>query len=114
MNVMQYKTVNGRQIPSVSYPDQKYQLGEIGQIILKNMQENYSSCYWDLAMAGTLLELVYKRQEELKESELEIMEQLEEKNPRPQTDNTMEITRHLNSLHLEARELLMEEINLPI
>ena len=113
--MLEYHNINGIRIPLVDLPDTKnYPLGEIGRTILKNMEENHSSRYWDLAMEGTLIEKVYQRQEELKEKEHRILEQLENGNPRPNTENTMEIVRYLNSLRLMAREMITEEIYEPI
>ena len=77
-------------------------LGRYGRMALEYLKENHPGRYTALKMDGSLMETMHRIQAEATEKIERMTQQLLKTDPIPQTEDTMERTRHLNSLKLTA------------
>lgn len=63
-----------------------------------------------LKMDGTLMEVMHTVQQTATGKIEEMTQEMLKKEPMPNTEDTMERTRHLNSLKLSAEEIVIKEI----
>lgn len=85
-------------------------LGRYGRMALEYLRENYPDRYTALKMDGNLMAVMHRVQSEATEQIETQIQQMLKSDPIPQTEDTMERTRHLNSLKLSAEETIIREI----
>ena len=85
-------------------------LGRYGRMALEYLRENHPDRYTALKMDGSLMETMHRVQDEATEQIETLTQQMLKSEPLPQTEDTMERTRHLNSLKLSAEEIVIREI----
>ena len=85
-------------------------LGRYGRMALEYLMENHPDRFTILKMDGSLMGAMHRVQEEATERIEALTQQLLQGDPLPPTGDTMERTRHLNSLKLQAEELVVKEL----
>lgn len=81
-----------------------------GRMALEYLMENHPDRYTALKMDGSLMEKMHRVQKEASDRIETLTQQMLQDNPMPQTEGTMERTRHLNSLKRSAEETVLSEI----
>ncbi|GIQ68364.1 TnpV protein [Xylanibacillus composti] len=85
-------------------------LGKYGRMALNHLRNHYPHLFLTLHMQGDLM----KKMSEIEQEALSKMEALTEQllrlHPMPQTDDTLERTRHLNQIKETAEELILNDI----
>lgn len=89
-------------------------LGNAGMNIIKNMKENYSDRYWRLAFSGELTQKVKQREQELMELRLHLMDEFEQREPRPRTNSFLAVANHMNHLAEQVDKIIDVELKKPI
>jgi hypothetical protein len=74
------------------------------------MKDYHHNRYLQLKKEGIFFERIKIRSDHLFNMRMKIFDDLQEKNPRPETDNILEVEKHLKGLLLIAEELIKEEI----
>lgn len=103
-----------RMLPTVYIQDSGRPLGAYGLELLQLMKEQYPDRYWQLSFDGTLMERIRRREEELMDLKLRLMEELEHQSPRPKTDSFLAIANHMNGLAEQASLIIQEELKKPV
>ncbi|MBC8560782.1 TnpV protein [Fumia xinanensis] len=85
-------------------------LGRYGRMALEYLMENHPNRYTALKMDGSLMETMHRVQTEASNEIEALTQQMLQDDPMPQTEDTMERTRHLNSLKHSAEETVLSEI----
>lgn len=91
----------------------KYPIGKLGNIALNHLKEHRPKMFKALEESGTLMQTIYEMQESTKEAMRKIEAQLKEKNPAPQTEDTMELYRYNQWTADTAWEMVKDRILLP-
>ncbi len=110
---MSYTEKNGIRYPNLQIsndPEADQPLGRYGRMALEYLQENHPERYTVLKMDGSLMEVMHKVQTEATVKVEAMTQQMLEKDPLPQTEDTLERTRHYNSLKQTAEEIVVREI----
>lgn len=110
---MSYTEKNGIRYPNLQIsndPEADQPLGRYGRMALEYLQENHPERYTVLKMDGSLMEVMHKVQIEATVKVEAMTQQMLEKDPLPQTEDTLERTRHYNSLKQTAEEIVVQEI----
>ena len=91
-------------------------LGRYGRMALEYLRENHPDRYTALKMDGSLMEVMHKVQTEATEKIEAMIQQMLKSEPLPvipatgiTTEDTLERTRHYNSLKLSAEEIVIRE-----
>ena len=85
-------------------------LGKYGRMAMRHLHETDPQRFSLLKMQGELMTLMYRVDEEATEQVWKISQRLLEKDPMPQTDDTLERTRHLNKHRDIAEEIVINEL----
>lgn len=96
------------QVSNNSEDDQP--LGRYGRMALEYLMENHPDRFTILKMDGSLMGIMHQIQAEAAEKIEAMTQRLLQSAPLPQTEDTMEWTRHLNSLKLQAEEIVLKEL----
>lgn len=117
---IQYTEKDGILYPNLQIsndPQADQPLGRYGIMALEYLKEQHPDRYTTLKMAGNLMETMHKVQEEATERIEALIQQMLKNNPLPTnpetdlpTEDTLERTRHLNSLKRAAEETVLAEI----
>ncbi|WP_367112719.1 TnpV protein [Virgibacillus sp.] len=103
---------DGKLYPEIQISNEKEHdqpLGSFGKQAMMYLQENDPIRFSQLQMEGTLMEKMHQVDQEAKEKIINLMEQLEKKNPSPKTENIHQITAHKNQLKAQAEEIVLKE-----
>lgn len=103
-------------LPQILVNDEQddFPLGNYGFEIIKYMKENQPERYWELSFDGKLMKTVNRRERELADFKITLMEELEKKFPRPKTDKFTEIAAHMDIIDEQAELVIKQEIIRPI
>lgn len=104
-----YTERDGQLYPNIRVED-KVELGRFGRQWLAYLRHNYPQRHLSLRMQCKLLTAAKQVEAEALERQERIYQQNLQENPPPQTEDTLEKARHLNSLRLAAEEIVMREI----
>ncbi|MEK4951889.1 TnpV protein [Bacillus sp. FSL W8-1127] len=107
------KTKEGYLAPNIqtsNNPEDDRPIGKYGRMALTYLQETDPILFMELQMNGTLHEKMHKMDDMIKEKILNLQEQLLLENPVPTTEDILEKTRHLNQIHLQAEEIVLNEV----
>jgi len=85
-------------------------LGKYGRIALNHLRQHHPQRFLILQMQGNLMEKMHQVEQEALERMEQLTEQLLRLQPLPQTDDTLERTRHLNQIKATAEELVLNDI----
>ncbi len=85
-------------------------LGRYGRLALEYLRENHPQRYMTLKMDGTLMEKMHRVNEEALKQIEALTQQMLQKEPMPDTEDTLERTKHLNSLRRSAEEIVLREL----
>lgn len=96
------------QVSNDSRADQP--LGRYGRMALEHLQENHPDRFTILKMDGSLMEIMHRVQTEATERIEALIQQMLRDNPLPETADTLERTRHYNSLKLQAEEIVLQSL----
>ena len=108
-----YTEQNGILYPNLQVSNEQtadQPLGRYGRMAMEYLKENHPNRYTALKMDGTLMEVMHTVQQTATEKIEEMTQEMLKKEPMPDTEDTMERTRHLNSLKLSAEEIVIKEI----
>lgn len=108
-----YSEKNGILYPNIQVSNDSgddQPLGRYGRMALEYLMQNHPSRFTILKMDGSLMGIIHQVQTEAAEKIEALTQQLLQHNPAPQTEDTMERTRHLNSLKLQAEEIVLKEL----
>lgn len=96
------------QVSNNSESDQP--LGKYGRMAMDYLKENHPQRFMTLKMDGTLMEKMHEVHAQAIQNIEAITQQMLTADPMPQTEDTLERTRHLNCLRLSAEEIVMNEV----
>ena len=85
-------------------------MGRYGRMAMEYLKENHPNRYTALKMDGSLMTIMHSVQQTATEKIEELTQEMLSREPMPDTEDTMERTRHLNSLKLSAEEIVIKEI----
>ena len=85
-------------------------LGRYGRMAMEYLKENYPDRYTALKMDGSLMAVMHSVQQTTTEKIEKLIQEMLLREPIPETEDTLERTRHLNSLKLSAEETVIREI----
>ena len=85
-------------------------LGRYGRMAMEYLQENHPDRVTALKMDGSLMEVMHRVQSEATEKIESLIQEMLKTDPLPNSEDTMERTRHYNSLKLSAEEIVIREI----
>lgn len=89
-------------------------LGRYGRMALEYLRENHSQRFMTMKMDGTLMEKMHRVNEEALVQIEALTQQILQKEPMPDTEDTLEQTRHLNCLRRSAEEIVLCELVLKV
>jgi len=107
---LEYIEKDGQLYPNIGVEIMSQPLGRFGRQWMDNMQKNHRQRFTTLRMMGLLEKTAAKVDREAIERQESMYQQMLTANPLPPTEDTLERTRHLNSLRLTAEEIVMKEI----
>lgn len=96
------------QVSNDSRADQP--LGRYGRMALEYLRENHPDRFTILKMDGSLMEIMHRVQEEATERIEALIQQMLKGDPLPEAVDTLERTRHYNSLKLQAEEIVLHDL----
>ena len=109
-----YTERDGLLYPNISIENESEKsgqpVGRFGRDWMNNLYKQHRQRFMTLRMTGELDATARKVDMEALERQEAIYQQLLAADPPPQTEDTMEKARHLNSLRLTAEEIVMTEI----
>lgn len=85
-------------------------VGKFGKMWKAYMEENQPHRLSELVAQGKINEMILKVDEEAERRKEELIQQLLQKQPMPDTEDTMERAAHMNRITDTAEELLLEEV----
>lgn len=89
--------------------DSNYVLGKYGKMILDYMVEEQEDRYIDLVFTGEIYQLVYEKELYLNNLYINLTKELMVKNPRPITNNIMEMANHLSMINdIVENQIILE------
>lgn len=89
--------------------DSNYVLGKYGKMILDYMLEEQEDRYIDLVFTGEIYQLVYEKELYLNNLYINLTKELMVKNPRPITNNIMEMANHLSMINdIVENQIILE------
>ena len=91
-------------------PEDDQPLGRFGRMALSYLQTEQPQRFTTLKMDGTLMEKMHEVQRQAVEQIEKMTQQLLAKDPMPDTADTLERTRHRNSLRRQAEEIVLREL----
>lgn len=98
-------------------PQADQPLGRYGRMALEYLKEQHPDRYTALKMAGSLMGIMHRVQEEAVEKIETLIQQMLQREPLPTnpetglpTEDILERTRHLNSLKRSAEEIVLAEV----
>ncbi|QQZ61130.1 TnpV protein [Paenibacillus sonchi] len=97
------------QISSQAEADQQ-PLGKYGRMSLNYLRNHHPHRLMSLKMQGNLMKKMHQIDQEANERMQQLTDQLLRLQPIPQTEDTLERTRHLNQIKSTAEELVLNEI----
>ena len=90
--------------------DEPQTLGKFGRLAMDYLHETDPQRFSSLKMQGELTALMERVDEEARTKMEQISRKLLEQDPLPATGDTLERTRHLNSIRNIAEEIVLNEI----
>lgn len=91
-------------------PEDDQPLGRFGRMALAYLQTEQPQRFTTLKMDGTLMEKMHEVQRQAVEQIEAMTQQLLAADPMPDTEDTLERTRHRNSLRRQAEEIVLREL----
>nr|WP_049895172.1 TnpV protein [Paenibacillus antibioticophila] len=109
-----YHEVDGLLYPNLQISNEsttgQHPLGKFGRLALNYQRNHHPQRFQILQMEGNLMSKMYQVEQEALERMEQLTNQLLRLQPMPQTDDTLERTRHLNQIKSTAEELVMNDI----
>lgn len=110
---LNYTQKDGVMLPDIQISNDRESdqpLGRYGRMALEYLIQNYPQWYMNLKMDGTLMEKMHKVSEDSL-TQIEILtQQMLKKELMPDSEDTLERTRHLNSLRRSAEEIVIRKL----
>lgn len=110
---LSYTEKDGMMLPDIQISNDRKNdchLGRYGRMALEYLRENHPQRFMFLKMDGTLMKKMHRVNEDaLKQIEV-VTQQMLQKEPMPDTEDTLERTRHLNSLRRSAEEIVLRKM----
>lgn len=110
---LSYSEKDGVMLPNIQISNDKKDdrpLGRYGRMALEYLRENHPQRFMTLKMDGTLMSVMHKVNEEALKQIEALTQQMLKRDPMPDTEDTLERTRHLNSLRRSAEEIVLHEL----
>ncbi|MNN17891.1 hypothetical protein D3C81_1310880 [compost metagenome] len=107
---LSYHEIDGLLYPHLNLSNETHPLGKYGRMTMNYLRDQHPQRFQILLMQGTLMETVQNVEREALERMEQLTEQLLRLRPMPQTDDTLERTRHLNQIKSTAEELVLNDI----
>ena len=98
----------------VNQDQEELPLGRYGCELLKYMKNNDTDRYWELNFSGSLMQTIHKREIELMDLKLTLMEDLEKNFPRPKTGSLIELASHMDIIDEQAEAEIAKILFQPI
>lgn len=109
-----YHEVDGLLYPNLQISNEEttdqQPLGKFGRLAMNHLRNYHPQRFQILQMEGDLMKKMHLVEQEALERMEQLTEQLLRLQPMPQTDDTLERTRHLNQIKSAAEELVMNDI----
>ncbi|WP_342415452.1 TnpV protein [Paenibacillus sp. FSL R10-2782] len=109
-----YHEVDGLLYPNLQISNEAIRdqqpLGKFGRLALNHLRNHHPQRFQILQMEGNLMTKIHQVEQEALERMEQLTDQLLLLQPLPQTDDTLERTRHLNQIKSTAEELVMNDI----
>ncbi|TYA14745.1 TnpV protein [Paenibacillus faecis] len=109
-----YREVDGLLYPNLQISNQpeadEQPLGRYGRMALNYLRNHHPQRFLILQMQGDLMKKMHQVEQEAQTKMEQLTEQLLRLRPLPQTDDTLERTRHLNQIKETAEELILNDI----
>lgn len=110
---LQYTEKDGILYPNLQVSNEEtadQPLGRYGRMALEYLKDNHPDRYTALKMDGSLMAVMHKVQQTAIERIERLTEEMLQADPIPDTEDTLERTRHRNSVRLAAEEIVVNEI----
>lgn len=110
---LDYTERDGLLYPNIQVSDDpadNQPLGRFGRMALSYLQTEQPQRFTTLKMDGTLMEKMHEVQRQAVEQIEKMTQRLLAENPMPDTEDTLERTRHRNSLRRQAEEIVLREL----
>lgn len=107
---LSYTEKDGTMLPDIQISNDRKSdcpLGRYGRMALEYLRENHPQRFMTMKMNGTLMEKMHSVNEEALIQIENLTHQMLKKEPTPDTEDTLERTRHLNSLRRSAEEIVI-------
>lgn len=107
---LNYTEKDGTMLPNIQISNDRKSdcpLGRYGRMSLEYLRENLPQRFMTMKMDGTLMEKMHSVNEEALVQIEGLTQQMLQKEPMPDTEDTLERTRHLNSLRRSAEEIVI-------
>ena len=109
--MLNYKTVNGYQIPDLKIPDEQVTLGKYGRMRLNFLKQQHPVLYHTMLLNGSLYPTLNKLEQTAAAMKDQMMAELLAKNPAPDKEkNQMAWVQHMNSLREQVEEVIRTEL----
>ncbi|MVB10461.1 Transposon-encoded protein TnpV [Caprobacter fermentans] len=110
---LNYTEKDGMMLPNIQVSNNQENdrpLGRYGRLALEYLRESHPQRYMTLKMDGTLMEKMHQVNEEALKQIEALTQQMLQKKPMPDTEDTLERTKHLNSLRRSAEEIVLRDL----
>nr|WP_308625129.1 TnpV protein [uncultured Eisenbergiella sp.] len=116
MNLSYIQGGDGMMYPElqISGERDKMPVGKYGELWKKYMMENHPHRLSELIAEGVVNKTIRKVDEEAQNRKEVLIQQLLKTRPMPNTENTMKRVGHMNSLTMQAEEIVMNELVLKV
>lgn len=114
---LSYTEKDGMMLPDIQISNDRKNdcpLGRYGRMALEYLRENHPQRFMTMKMDGTLMEKMHRVNEEALTQIESLTQQMLHKEPMPETEDTLERTKHLNSLQRSAEEIILNELMLKL
>lgn len=111
---LNYREIDGLLYPNLQISNEpetvNQPLGRYGRMALNYLRNHHPQRFLILQMQGDLMKKMSEVEQEALSKMESLTEQLLRLRPMPQTDDTLERTRHLNQIKETAEELILHDI----
>ena len=107
---LSYTEKDGTLLPDIQISNDRKSdcpLGRYGRMALEYLREKHPQRFMTMKMDGTLMEKMHRVNKEALIQIEALTQQMLQKEPMPDTEDTLERTRHLNSLRQSAEEIVI-------
>jgi len=106
-----YSTIGDYQLPNLTLPRQEKALGKFGRLRRTYLMQHRPVLYNSMLLSGTLYPHLMEVEQTAESRMQQTMQDLLKQNPAPDKEqNQMAWVQHMNSLKMQAEELVLTEL----